>query len=246
MSADSTVILALLFFAAAVLYASVGHGGASAYLAAMALWGIAPAVMRPTALALNILVSLIAAVKFARAGCFSWSLLWPFACTSVPLAFVGGAVSLPNLVYRPIVGVVLLFAAYRVVQQSRKPGGPLAVPRRAVAAGAGAAIGLLSGLTGVGGGIFLTPLLLLMRWAEPRQASGVSAAFVLVNSAAGLLALMARSAPLPLPLTMWVVAAGVGGWIGAEYGSRRFDTLTLRRLLAGVLVIAAYKLITAG
>lgn len=243
-------ILAVCIFGAAVLYASVGHGGASGYLAVMALFKLAPEVMRPTALALNVLVAGLATITFRRAGCISWRLFWPFAVTSVPLAFVGGALSVPGIYYKPIVGAVLLFAAIRLLLDPRSP-----VARKvktlpiATALIAGAGIGLLSGLTGVGGGIFLSPLLLFAGWAEIRETSGTSAAFVLVNSVAalighqaGLLRDPASVSRIPIEATWWGIAALAGGWIGAEVGSRRLNTGWIRRLLGVVLVIAGLKL----
>jgi len=244
MELSSAITLPALIFLAAVLYASVGHGGASAYLAVMALFGIAPQVMRPTALALNILVSLIALIKFYRAGYFSWRLFLPFALTSLPLAFVGGSIVLPTAIYKPVVGAVLIYAAIRlffsanVGQQSevRSVNLPLAM-------GSGGLIGLLSGLTGVGGGIFLSPLLVLMRWGDMRHVAGVAAAFVWVNSIAGLAGHLSIVSELPSFLPLWALAAAGGGWLGAEYGSKRLGNPALRRLLAVVLVIAGLKMI---
>lgn len=238
----SDIVLSLLIFVAALLYSSVGHAGASGYLAAMALVGIAPSVMKPTALSLNILVAAIATWKFYRARCFSWPLFWPFALTSVPMAFVGGMITLPGGIYKPIVGVVLLFAAYRLLFKGQR-GGTVKAPPVVAALAIGAAIGLLSGLTGVGGGIFLTPLLLIMGWSETRQSSGVSAAFILVNSIAGLAGHSAGLAALPSNIMWLALSAGLGGWIGAEYGSRRFDKIMLCRVLALVLTIAGVKMI---
>ena len=181
----SELLLATCIFIAAILYSSVGHGGASGYLAAMALFGMAPAVMKPTALVLNIIVAAIATTKFYRAGCFDKSLFWQFAIGSIPCAFIGGSIVLPTQIYKPILGIVLLYAAGRLGlnQASSQPQQPHSLPIW-LAIGLGMAIGLLSGLTGVGGGIFLSPLLLLMGWATMKQAAGVSAAFILVNSIA--------------------------------------------------------------
>jgi uncharacterized membrane protein YfcA len=236
-------IVGVLIFAAALLYASVGQAGASGYLAAMAICGIEPAVMRPTDLVLNILVATIATAKFSRAGCFSWSLFWPLALPSIPAAFVGGAVALPGAVYRPVVGLTLLFAASGLLRTASRDEAPRGVVPIGPAVLAGAVIGLLGGLTGTGGGIFLTPLLVLLGWAEARRSAGVSAAFNLVNSAAGLAGVAARSPRLPGEIPYWAAAAVAGGLIGAEFGSRRLGSPTLRRLLAAVLVIAGSKLL---
>jgi uncharacterized membrane protein YfcA len=241
---SETMVLAILFFAAAALYASVGHGGASAYLAVMGLYGFAPAVMKPTALALNILVAMVATLKFYRAGLFSWSLFWPFAVVSVPAAFIGGATILPVRWYRIVVGIVLLYASVWMFRSSLKPSkAGVHPPPIWVAIIAGVAIGFLSGLTGVGGGIFLSPLLLYMGWAETRATSGVAAPFILVNSIAGLLGHFSSVAQLPPNIPVWGAAVVLGGWIGASYGSKRAPAPVLRQLLSLVLLIAGVKLI---
>lgn len=238
----SDIAVSLLFLLTAMLYSSVGHGGASGYLAVMALAGFAPGVMKPTALSLNILVSAIATARFYRAGCFSWKIFLPFALTAAPFAFYGGGLSLPITIYRPIVGIVLLFAAFQLLRISLKPA---SVPARRIpvlpALLLGSGIGMLSGLTGVGGGIFLSPLLLLVGWADPRHTAGVSAAFILVNSVAGILGHYSGMNALPPSLPLWAMAAIVGGLIGSGFGSRHFSNAALRRLLAVVLVVAGLK-----
>lgn len=244
MSPAAVLVLACLMFAAAALYASVGHAGASGYLAAMALFGLAPAVMKPTALTLNVVVAVVATAKFYRAGCFSWRLFWPFALTSVPLAFLGGSLVLTDASYRRILGAVLAYAALRLF---RDPPAPAARAAGTVsvlpALLLGALIGLLSGMVGVGGGIFLSPLLLLLGWAGPRQVSGVAAPFILVNSLAGLLGHLSGLDSLPGALSVWGAAVLLGGWLGADYGSRRLGGRTIRRLLAAVLLVAALKML---
>lgn len=240
----SELLLATCIFIAAILYSSVGHGGASGYLAAMALFGMTPAVMKPTALVLNIIVAAIATTKFYRAGCFDKSLFWQFAIGSIPCAFIGGSIVLPTQIYKPILGIVLLYAAGRLGlrQASSQPQQPHPLPIW-LAISLGMAIGLLSGLTGVGGGIFLSPLLLLMGWATIKQAAGVSAAFILVNSISGLLGYLTKLPTLPSSLWIWAICAAVGGWIGSEYGSKRIGSYKLQVLLAVVLAIAGVKLI---
>jgi uncharacterized membrane protein YfcA len=239
-----TLLLTLLIFIAALLYASVGHGGASGYLAAMALFNIAPAVMKPTALVLNLFVASVGTVRYARAGCFSWNIFWPFALCSIPLAFLGGKFTLPAHIYKVILGAVLLFAAWRLAikQSAHAPPvlKPIVLPLALVL---GAVIGLLSGLTGVGGGIFLSPLLLLLGWADVRKSAGVSAAFILVNSVAGLLGHWQSVKSLPAEIIWWAPAAFLGGLLGAELGSRRLTPLTMRRMLAAVLVVAGLKML---
>jgi uncharacterized membrane protein YfcA len=244
MPVSETLIIAILFFAGAALYASVGHGGASSYLAIMGLFSLAQDVMKPTALALNILVASLATFKFYRAGLFSWRLFWPFAVASIPAAFVGGAVMLPARSYKIVVGVVLLYAAVWMFRSAMRPISKETHPPPPWAALlAGLAIGFLSGLTGVGGGIFLSPLLLSMGWAETRATSGVAAPFILVNSIAGLLGHIASVSQLPPNVPVWGAAALIGGWIGASYGSKRAPVPVLRQLLSLVLVVAGAKLI---
>ena len=246
---DQALVLALAFFAAAVLYASVGHAGASAYLASMALVGVAPATMRPTALALNILVASIVTVRFQLAGQVRWRAVLPFLLGSVPFAFVGGALTLPPGVYKPLAGVVLLVAAGRLFLTAGRAAAteepePRVPPIPAVVSGAG--IGFLSGLVGTGGGIFLTPLLLFARWSGARAAAGMSSAFILANSISGLAGNVASVQGLPAALPLWLGAVALGGLVGAELGTRRLGTAGLRRALAVVLVVASLKLIFLG
>lgn len=242
---ESTVLLIIFaIFAVAILYSSVGHGGASGYLAVMAFFAVAPEVTRPTALVLNLFVASIGTVQFYRAGHFSWRIFIPFAAASIPMALVGGMIQLPTNVYKIVLGIVLMLAAVRLAIKLKNDD---VVTRPPIAACLliGAIIGLLSGLVGVGGGIFLTPVLLLMRWSETRVAAGVSVLFILVNSAAGLVGQYSRGAlsELPADVWLWVGAAIVGGLIGSTLGSRKFDSITLRRLLAVVLLFAGVKLI---
>jgi uncharacterized protein len=247
---DDTILLVLAcaMLLASFVYASVGHGGASAYIAAMALAGLAPAEMRPIALTLNVLVSSLATYKFWRAGHFRWPLFWPFAAVSIPFAYLGGAINLPGGVYKVVVGAVLAYAAWPLWRSGK--GGeemrPVRVPPVSLALAIGAALGLLAGLTGVGGGIFLSPLLLILGWAGTKQTSAVAAPFILVNSIAGLVAGVVAGTAV-LPGTIWVLAAVVvvGGWLGAEYGSRRFANPLIRRVLAVVLVVAGAKMMLA-
>lgn len=243
---ETVVLLTVLIFAAAVLYSSVGHAGASGYLAAMALVGVAPDVMKPTALALNILVASIATVRFYRAGYFYWAAFWPFVIGSVPLAFVGGAITLPGYLYKPAVGLVLLYAALRLVWSTVK--GPDQSADKGIdiptlpAVASGGVIGLLSGLTGTGGGIFLSPLMLFTGWAGTRPTSGASAAFILANSVAGLTGNVASVQNLPDALPVWALAAGAGALIGTQLGTRHLANKGIRRALAAVLIVAGLKL----
>jgi uncharacterized membrane protein YfcA len=243
MPVSETIAIALLFFLGAALYSSVGHGGASSYLAVMGLFSLSPGVMKPTALSLNILVAAVATIKFYRAGLFKWELFWPFAIASIPAAFIGGATMLPARWYKILVGIVLLYAAVWMFRSSlratqREPHAP---PLWAAII-SGLLIGFLSGLTGVGGGIFLSPLLLYMGWSETRATSAVAAAFILVNSIAGLLGHLSSVSQLPPNIPVWAIAVVIGGSIGATYGSRRAPTAVLRQLLSLVLIVAGLKL----
>ena len=238
----TTIFIIVAIFIVAVLYSSVGHGGASGYLAVMAFLSVAPEVTRPTALVLNLFVASIATIQFYRSGYFSWRIFLPFAVASIPLAFVGGMIHLPTNVYKIILGAVLVFAAFRLAINLK---GDEDVREPPIVWGLliGAVIGLLSGLVGVGGGIFLTPVLLLARWSETKTAAGVSAMFILVNSISGLAGNFRQAMELSSDVRFWIVAAVAGGIIGSTLGSRRFNSLTLRRVLALVLVFAGIKLI---
>lgn len=238
-------LLCGLVFFVALLYSSVGHAGASGYLAAMALFGVAPSVMKPAALALNILVAGIGVYQFGVAKTIRGSLLWPFALASVPFAFLGGAISLPGSGYQVLLGAVLLIAALRLAASvpPRETVRPL--PRTGVVLALGATIGFVAGLTGVGGGIFLSPLLLLGAWANARDTAGVSVAFILMNSIAGLLGHLSVVRDLPPLVPLLAVCAMAGGTIGSGLGARQFSFRTLRYLLAVVLAAAGFKLILA-
>lgn len=226
----------------ALLYSSVGHAGASGYIAVMTLFGLAPDEIKPIALVLNIFVASIGAWQFWRAGHFRWGLFWPFALFAVPMAFVGGYLNLPGSLFKIAVGMVLLLSAARFLFEPRDAASHHA-PSRLASLLVGGALGLLSGLTGTGGGIFLTPLIIIMRWAPTKTAAATSVAFILVNSIAGLLGNLAATRTLPRMTLALVAAALVGGTIGSYLGSRRFSVPAIKRLLAAVLIIAGLKLI---
>ena len=234
------------FFVVALLYSSVGHAGASGYLAIMAIAGLMPEVMRPTALALNILVSSIVTYRFSKAGLIKWNKLFPLIVTSIPLAFLGGTIKLPDQIYKPILGIILILASIRLFltfQRNKVAVDYLKNISIYVLLIIGALLGLLSGLTGTGGGIFLTPLLLFAGFAGPRTAGGLSSAFILFNSISGLLGQITTIKSLPDNLIFALIVVAVGGFIGSGLGTKKLGNPGLKILLAVVLVIAGVKLI---
>lgn len=242
---DGTTIIwiAALMAVAAALYSSVGHGGASAYLAIMALFSVAPETMRPTALTLNLVVASFAAGRFALKGQTNWRILAAFAVAAVPAAYVGGSIELAPAIYRPLVGVMLLMASVRLfVRPERLAARPVHTPSLAITLPTGAALGMLAGLTGTGGGIFLSPLIILFGWEDARKTSGIAAAFIVLNSAAGLLGNLASVQRLPAELPVLVASVFAGALLGTWLGVSRLPRHRLLQGLAIVLVIAAMKL----
>lgn len=235
------VNLELACFVIATLYSITGHAGASGYIAVMALLGMAPQEIRPLALTLNVVVSLVATLQFYRAGHFERKLFLPFVLGSIPCALLGGYVQLPMQWFKWLMGLALMVAALRVsVKQPRVTASPAFMMALAL----GAAIGLVSGLIGVGGGIFLTPLLLLMGWANAKQAAAVSAPFILFNSLAALVGLNAYATQwLPDNMLNLVLTVMVGGLLGSFLGSRTFPQKIITRVLSAVLLIAGAKLL---
>src|SRR5438477_12571690 len=236
------IVLCLAIAVVAFLYSSVGHAGASGYIATMTLFGLAPTVIRPTALVLNILVASIGTFQFWRAGYFSWKIFWPFALLSIPAAYFGGYLQPSASVLRILIGAVLLFSAARLMFRRRDPPQTFP-PSRSTALSVGAGLGFLAGLTGRGGGIFLTPLLLFCRWAHIRQAAAVSALFIWVNSIAGLVGYFTKIHSIPSLGLVLAAAAIIGGIIGSHLGSKRFAVRVISLFLATVLLIAGIKLI---
>jgi len=227
----------------AFLYASVGHGGASGYLAVLALFGFAIVQMKSSALVLNLLIAAVSFWAFQRARHFEWKLFWPFAVTSVPFSFIGGFLTLSPKVYGLLLAGTLLYASVRLALARSGAETAWTGPRLPVALGAGAGIGLLSGMVGVGGGIFLSPLMILMDWADAKRVAAVSALFIWVNSLAGLAGYIAKGGSLPPWQWSLALAALAGGFAGAHLGANRFESPTLKRLLAVVLLLAGWKLL---
>ena len=225
----------------AFLYSSVGHAGASGYIAVMTLASLPPSIVKPGALVLNVLVATIAGWQFLRAGHFSWRLFWPFVPLAIPLAFLGGGVELPAETFRFLVGLVLLASAVYFFWRPAERD-DIVPPSRPTALVSGGVLGFFAGLTGTGGGIFLTPLMLAMRWARTRQAAATSAWFILVNSLAGLAGNISSTRQLPMIVLPMAVAAVLGGVAGSRLGSRRLQPAMIKRLLALVLVVAGLKL----
>ncbi|MCH2140412.1 MAG: sulfite exporter TauE/SafE family protein [Phycisphaerales bacterium] len=251
----SIIMLTIAIFALAVLYSAVGHAGASGYLAAMAIVTTMPQEeMKAVALTLNIFVGAIGSYHYIKAGHFDWRTFWPFAVCAVPLAFIGGMWTLPTLLFKPLIGCVLLYASLVLAVRGFKSRSGAAtnqivaprMPPLPLALTSGAGLGLLAGLTGTGGGIFLSPLLLIKNWATPQRTAAISIVFVLVNSVAGLGGVVTDQPTLPGSLPYYIIAAIVGGFIGSRLGARRLPGNGIRLLLAIVLIIAAVKLFLAA
>lgn len=244
MGSDTVVWIALLLALAAALYSSVGHGGASAYLAIMALFNVAPEVMRPTALTLNLVVAGFAAWRFWSKGQTNLRLLAAFAVTAVPAAFVGGSLDIPAQFYRPLVGILLWLSAIRLLWQPTELAvRPVAEPPLWVTLPVGALLGLLAGVTGTGGGIFLSPLIILFAWASPRPTAGIAAGFIFLNSLSGLAGNVTAVGSLPSSLAILVAAVAVGALLGTWLGVERLPRPRLLQALALVLAVAGAKLV---
>lgn len=240
---DNMILFYGLLFLVAFLYASVGHGGASGYLALMAIFSIAPDVMKPTALLLNLFVSLTSFIQFYRGKHFNWKLFLPFAIASVPMAFFGGAITLDPFVYKKILGLLLLIPIARFLFFGNIPVKDLKKSNVVLSLLIGAAIGFLSGMIGIGGGIILSPVLLLLKWADMKRAAAVSSLFIFVNSLSGLAGQLNKGIHFSHDMYAYVAVAFVGGVCGAYFGSIKFNQSILKYLLAVVLMVAAYKLL---
>jgi uncharacterized membrane protein YfcA len=240
---ESILLFYILLFLVAFLYSSVGHGGASGYLALMALFSVTPEVMKPTALLLNLFVSIVSFIQFYRGGFFNWKIFWPFALASVPMAYLGGLIHVDGAIYKKILGLLLLIPIIRFlffsnikISEIKRSNPWLSLP-------IGGAIGFLSGLIGIGGGIILSPVLLLLKWADMKQTAAISALFIFVNSLSGLAGQLSKGIYFNNEMYWYVAIAFAGGICGAYFGALKFKQVVLKNLLAIVLSVAAWKLL---
>lgn len=240
---STEILIPALLLVVAFLYAAVGHGGASGYIAVLSIFNIAMPVYKPVVLVLNIIIAGIAFVQFYRAGYFRWALAWPFLLTSIPAAFIGSQFTTSEPVYKLVLGLALIFPIIRLLGNSPKEKDqtkPLVLP---VAVIFGAVIGLISGFLNIGGGIFLSPVIILLAYGNTKDAAAVSSLFIVCNSLAGLAAAGVSASSFTSTTVTWIIAAVVGGIAGAYLGSHKFKLVTVRYILSAVLCIAAAKLI---
>jgi len=229
-------------FVIAFLYSSVGHGGGTGYLALLALFGIAPAFMKPTALTLNVFVSAIAFYSFYKAGYFKWKLIYPFLITSIPFAFLGGLAKVNSSTYKYILGVFLILAIARMLLVTNAITDKSIPTPLLPALSIGALLGFFSGMIGIGGGIILSPVLILFHWANLKESAAASALFILLNSISGLTALVSGGFILDPRIALWVIVGIVGGIAGSYTGSFKINPEKLKFVLASVLLMASIKL----
>nr|WP_314498827.1 sulfite exporter TauE/SafE family protein [uncultured Chryseobacterium sp.] len=239
----SVELFYVILFFVAFLYAAVGHGGASGYLALMALYGVAPEEMKPTALVLNLFVSLTSFIQYYRGGYFSKKLFIPIAAASIPLAFIGGMITVEENIYKRILGILLLFPVIRFFFFKNVDDSELKSHNTVIAVITGGVVGLLSGMIGIGGGIILSPILLLLHWTNQKQTAAISAAFIFVNSIAGLGGMITQGISFTSNMMMFIIIAFTGGLLGAYLGSKKFNQNVLKYVLATVLLMASYKLL---
>lgn len=235
----------LILFVIAALYSAVGHGGASGYLALMALYGIAPKEMKPTALVLNLFVSLTSFIQYYRGGHFKLRIFIPIAMASIPLAFLGGMVHIEDTLYKRILGALLLFPVFRFFFFKSPEDSELKDPNIYLSLFFGGIIGLLSGMIGIGGGILLSPVLILLKWTNQKQTAAISAAFIFVNSIAGLAGMFTTEISFTNDMWMYIIFAFTGGLLGAYLASKKLNQNGLKYVLAVVLLMASYKLISS-
>ena len=241
--ATSMILFFILLFTIAFLYASVGHGGASGYLALMALFSFSPDVMKPTALLLNLFVSSVSFIQFYRGKYFKWKIFLPLILLSIPMAFAGGLISVNAVLYKKILGFFLLIPIARFLFFKNTDPRDMKPANFYISLLLGAAIGFLSGLIGIGGGIILSPILLLLKWTNQKQTAAISALFIFVNSVAGLSGQLTKGIHFSADMLGYVLVAFSGGLCGAWLGSIKFPQTVLKNLLACVLMVAAWKLL---
>lgn len=237
------ILFYCLLFLVAFLYASVGHGGASGYLALMAIFAVSPEVMKPTALLLNLFVSLTSFIQFYRGKHFNWKIFVPLALASIPMAYLGGMITVDGNIYKKILGLLLLIPIIRFLFFTRKDVTDFKEPNAGLSILIGISIGFLSGLIGIGGGIILSPILLLLRWTDQKQTAAISALFIFVNSIAGLAGQLQKGISFSDDMYAYVAVAFAGGLAGAWLGALKFKQNILKNILASVLILAAYKLL---
>jgi uncharacterized membrane protein YfcA len=234
-------VISLCLLLGAILYTSVGHAGASIYIAIMTLFNSPSLVIKPTALVLNIFIASFTSWRFIRKGFFDWKVLFPIAIGTIPFAFIGGYINAPGHIYKSIVGVILLISAISLVTDLSKKIDKK--PKFLLAVLIGACIGFLAGLTGTGGGIFLSPLILFLGWSSTKTTSGITALFILINSIFGLLGNYSSVQNLPIQLPLFIGATLLGALIGTTLGIKFYTANTIKKALALVLVIAGFKLL---
>ena len=233
----------ITLFIVAFLYASIGHGGASGYLALMAMFSIEAITMRSSALILNLFVAGIAFYSYYKGGYFKWKILFPFIIGSMPAAFLGAKLSIDPSIYKISLGFCLLIAVARMlIPVKNKKNEPLLTPNMFVGITVGFIVGFFSGMIGIGGGIILSPLLIVFGWANLKEAATISAGFIWLNSATGLLGTISSGVHLSPMIIPWILVALAGGFLGSWSGSFKFSISTLRYVLASVLVMASFKL----
>ena len=237
----TNLLIALCLLLGAVLYTSVGHAGSSAYIAVMTLFNLPTTVIRPTALTLNIAVSAYASLRYIRNNFFDKKLFFVLSLGAIPAAFVGGYIKVPSEIYKPIVGVLLILSGLRFIVLASARNREIKPVNYLLAILMGASIGFLAGITGTGGGIFLSPLIIWLGWNHVKQASGTVAAFIFVNSVAGLLGNYRSTSELPDALPLFLGAVIIGALIGTRLGISRFSTVGVKRALGVVLIIAGLK-----
>ena len=240
---ETLLIFYILLFVVAFLYASVGHGGASGYLALMAIFSVAPEVMKPTALLLNLFVSLTSFIQFYRGKHFIWKLFLPLAIASIPMSFLGGMITLDASIYKKILGLLLIIPIIRFLFFNNVKPSDLRPSNPWISLIIGAAIGFLSGMIGIGGGIILSPILILLKWTDQKQTAAISALFIFVNSMAGLAGQLTKGIHFSPDMYAYVAIAFAGGLGGAYFGAIKFKQTILKNILAMVLMLASYKLL---